>query len=197
MEPSWSLGLARLLHRNKAPSTSVPWDQALCLQYLSLIEIRPFSFPNVPFLEPSVSSLSALGPEPCQRLLEAGPHRFHSLLSLCWHCAVLRGIPFPCLSHPPTLHPPPHQKSLGWLLVLLSLFSTLGIFMGTCFHLCFLPVPPPVTPSQSLETPEGSEGLGQCLAWAVRDLVPVGAAAILAQPHFSSVGSLGITRDVF
>lgn len=31
----------------------------------------------------------------------------------------------------------------------------------------------------------------------MRDLVPVGAAAILAQPHFSSVGSLGITRDVF
>lgn len=69
--------------------------------------------------------------------------------------------------------------------------------MGTCFHLCFLPVPPPVTPSQSLETPEGSEGLGQCLALAVRDLVPVGAAAILALPHLSSVGSLGITRDVF
>ncbi|KAF6333330.1 hypothetical protein mRhiFer1_008107 [Rhinolophus ferrumequinum] len=48
--PSWSLGPARLLCRNKAPSTSVPWDQALCLQYLSLTEIRPFPFPNVPSL---------------------------------------------------------------------------------------------------------------------------------------------------
>lgn len=61
-----------------------------------------------------------------------------------------------------------HRKSRGWLLVLTSLLSALGIFMGTCFHLYFLPVPPPAAPSQSLETcSEGGEGLGQCLVLAV------------------------------
>lgn len=143
MEPSWSLGPARLLHRNKAPSTSVPWDQALCLQYLSLIEIRPFSFSNVPFLEPSVSSLTvSIGPRALPEVAGGWAPQVSQpafpLLALC--CP--RAFPSLRLSHPPTPHPPPHQKSLGWLLVLLSLFSTLGIFMGTCFHLCFPPVPP-------------------------------------------------------
>lgn len=68
----------------------------LCLQYLSLVEIRPLSFFNVPFFEPAVSPLtvSGLGPEPCQWLLEAGPQTFCSLPSLCWHCTARRGVPF-------------------------------------------------------------------------------------------------------
>lgn len=110
MEPSWSLGPARLLHRNKAPSTSIPWDQALCLQYLSLIEIRPFSFSNVPFLEPSVSSLTvSIGPRALPEVAGGWAPQVSQpafpLLALC--CPQGHSLPLACPTPlPPVLHPP-------------------------------------------------------------------------------------------
>lgn len=164
-------------------------------------------------------TISELGLEPFQRLLEAGAQKFFHPSSLCWHCAILRGIPSPSpgllpralpasfsgLKHTTFREITSHRKSLGWLLVLVSLFSTLGIFMDSYFHLSFLPVPLPrpqypATPSQSLETcSEGGEWLGRCLALVVKDLcqlelLPFWHSSL--QLHLPSVDSLGITGNI-
>lgn len=81
---------------------SVPWDEALSLQYLSLIEIRLF-FPNVLILEPSVSPFDYLriGPRALPEVAEGwGPEVLSfvfSLLALCYP----QGHSFPFPGAPP------------------------------------------------------------------------------------------------
>lgn len=147
MEPSWSLGPARLLHRNKAPSTSVPWDQALCLQYLSLIEIRPFSFPNVPFLEPSVSSLTvSIGPRALPEVAGGWAPQVSQpafpLLALC--CPQGHSLPLPV---PPAYPPPstPSEKSRmasGPSVTFLHLGYIHGYLFPSVFSTCATPCYP-------------------------------------------------------